>query len=162
MMFSPTLFSPPISMGPMRERPRRRRERDSHLISTGALLRDVDVRVRVAVIAQRIERPLPRGDSQLAIERRFRLQRQRIAETPLLTRRQDVEAGHVDLGDERRLSFRDPNHDVDLVLLVIQLHVERADARVGESAIAIERPEPFEVGFERPAIEIGFVPPGQL
>src|SRR5580765_5045965 len=58
----------------MRERARRRRERDSHLVSTGALLRDVDFRVRVALVAQRVERPFARGDGQLAIERLFHLQ----------------------------------------------------------------------------------------
>ena len=146
----------------MRQRARRRREaRPCTWLSAGALLRDVDFRVRVAVVAQRVERALARRDGQLAIERLLRLQRQRVAQAPLLARRQHVEAGQIDPGDERRLPFRDPDDDVDLVLLVIQLDVEGADARVGESAIAIERLEPFEVGLERAAIEIGFVPPGQ-
>ena len=146
----------------MRQRARRRRERDSHLVSTGALLRDVDFRVRVALVAQRVERALARGDGQLAIERLLHLQGKRVAEAPLLARRQDVEAGQIDSGDERRLPFRDPDDDVHLVLLVIQLDIEGADARVGESAIAIERLEAFEIGLECAAIEIGFVPPGQL
>jgi len=42
------------------------------------------------------------------------------------------------------------------------VHVEGGDARVGEPAVAIERLDAFEVGFERAAVEIGFVPPGNL
>ena len=145
----------------MREHARRRRERDPHLVSTGALLRDVDFRVRVALVAQRVERTLARGNGQLPIERLFHLEGKRVAEAPLLAWSQHIEAGEINAGDERRLPFREPDDDVDLVLRVIQLDVERADARVGESAIAIERLQPFEVGFERAAIEIGFVPPGQ-
>ena len=48
-MFSPTLFSPSILIGPKcASNAGRRGERDPHLVAAGALLRDVDLRVRVA------------------------------------------------------------------------------------------------------------------
>jgi hypothetical protein len=67
----------------------------------------------------------------------------------------------TDRGNERRLSFRNADNHIDLVLLVIQLDVEGTDARVGEPAIAVERLDSFEVGVERAAIEIGLMAPRQ-
>ena len=128
---------------------------------TGALLRDVDFRVRVAWSRSAFSARSREATASWRSSGLFDLQRKRVAEAPLLARRQDVEAGQIDPGDERRLPFRDLDDDVDLVLLVIQLDVEGADARVGKAAIAVERLDAFEVGFERAAIEIGLVAPGQ-
>ncbi len=146
----------------VRQHARRRRERDVHLVAAGALLRDVHLGVRIAVVAQEVERALARRHGELPIERLVRLQRQAVAQRALLPRRQHVEPRQVDPGDQRRLPFRDADDDVDLVLLVIELDVERADARVGIPAVAIERLDAFEVGLERAPIEVGLVAPGQL
>jgi hypothetical protein len=56
------------------QRAGRRSERDLHLPVTRALLRYVHLRVRITVIAQRVERTLARGDRKLSIERSFRLE----------------------------------------------------------------------------------------
>ncbi len=53
--------------------------------------------------------------------------------------RQRVEAAQLDRRDADRLTFGDLQGDVDLVLGLVQLDVERADARVRETAIAVER-----------------------
>src|SRR5262249_33598803 len=71
-----------------------------------------------------------------------------------------LEAGEIDVGNQSRLPFRDPDDDVDLVLRVIELDVEGADARVRKTAVAVERLDTLQVRVEGAAIEVGFVPPG--
>src|SRR3712207_8230190 len=56
--------------------------------------------------------------------------------------------------DAHRLALVDVQGDVDFVLLVVQLHVERADARIGEAAIGVERFDALQIGFEGAAVEI--------
>ena len=89
----------------VRERARRRREADRACVSPAPSCDDVDLRVRVALVLQHVQRALARGDGQLAIERLPRLQRQRLAERPLLRLGQDVETGQLDRRRRDRLAF---------------------------------------------------------
>src|SRR5437016_3803280 len=53
----------------------------------------------------------------------------------------------------------EPDGDVDLVLLVVELDVKRRDTRVGKTAIAVERLNALQIRLEGAAVEEPLSPP---
>ena len=75
--------------------------------------------------------------------------------------REHVDTLDLECRNANRLAFRDVDGDVDLILLVVELDVKRGDTRVGKTAIAIERLQALQIGFEGAAIEEPLSPPGK-
>ena len=133
--FSPTLLLPAISTGPeVRELARLGRERQRRRLPVRPIVfARGDLRVRIAVIAQLVERHFVRRHDELPIARLADLERHALLQIAEVRRRDDVEAGEVDRRDLHRLAFGDRDGEVDCVLLVVELDVEAGDAGVGDS-----------------------------
>ena len=115
--------------------------------------------VREAVIAKLVERELLGGDDLLPIARQSCLERHRLLHRAEVFGRDDREAVEVHVRDPDGLAFRDRQRDVDRVLLAVQLHVERGDARVGVAAIRVEDRDAHQVVVEPAAIEVFLLAP---
>ncbi len=117
--------------------------------------------VREAVIAKLVERELLGSDHLLPIAGLPRLERHRLLHRAEVFRRNDREAVEVHVRDPDGLAFRDRQRHVDRVLLAVQLHVERGDARVGVAAIRVEDRDAHQVVVEPAAIEVFLLAPGE-
>jgi len=161
MTLSPTLALPTDLDGPVD----RRRSWLGHVgDDDAARLRagrfgHLDGRVRVAVIAQLVERALA-GDlhdreiaRRASFERRLRAQRREMVSGQLL------ETGKPDLFDDDRLPFIDANAQLDLVLFLVQIDVKRDDLRVRKAPVRIERLDSLEVRVELRAAEVALGAP---
>ena len=73
--------------------------------------------------------------------------------------RDRVEADELDRRDGYRIALGDRQGDIDGVLLVIELHVEVGDVRVGKPAILIKGLNALEVGIEARTVEVSFTSP---
>ena len=107
--------------------------------------------VGIPVVAELVERALPRGEGQLTIERPLRPGAGALSSSDHVARpRSRTSKPASSIADTTIGSpFGDRERDVDLVLRVIERDVERRDPCVRKAAIAIERLDPFEVGVER-------------
>ena len=115
------------------------------------VLAGLDLRVRIAVILQLVERQLAGRHDQLAVARRADLQRHLVLQRLQVLRRNDiVEADEVDGRNPDRFPFGDRDGDVDRVLFVVQLDVEAGDARVRDIRGRRRTPE-FASGRRRTA-----------
>ena len=128
-------------------------ERHAASARTGIVLAERHLRVRVAMVAQLVQRPLPHGQQQLAIERTVDAQAHGLGKPPAIGLRQDVETAELDTGNPDRFAFRNVDGDRHPVLGVVEDDIEGADACLRKPAIAIERLDPLQVGFKRPAVE---------
>src|SRR5471032_367776 len=79
-----------------------------------------------------------------------------------MRRRDDVESGEVNRLHEHRLAFRDRDGEIDFVLLVVELHVEAGDPRVGKSAVGVERLNALQVRVEARTVEEILLAPGDF
>jgi len=138
-------------------------ERDHRFASVlPVVFRRVHLRVWIAVILQLVHRHLVRADHELAISRLSDRERHPALEIGEMIGRDNVEAFEVDGRHVDGLAFGDGQRDVDGVLLLVQVHVEAGDARVGKSAIGIESLDTLEVRVEPRSIEVCLLAPRQL
>ena len=63
--------------------------------------------------------------------------------------------------DANRLAFLHLDRDVDRLLIVTELRVERLHARIGITAVSIKRDDPLQIRLELPAIEVLVLAPRQ-
>src|SRR5687767_14626171 len=122
-------------------------------------LSDRDVRVGVAVVSQFVQRPFTGCPSDQSIEWSIDAQPDRFLQPATVGFRQYVEARQLDRGHTDGLSFRNVDSDGNFVLCVVQRDVERRDARVRKTTVAIEDLDAFEVRLERAPIEVSFPSP---
>ncbi len=143
------------------ERARLRPQGDDAL-TLGAARRFAEAhgRVRVAGISELVERRLPVGLHERAIERGARLERKLGFERRAPRRGQRVEPFEHDALDAHRLPFFDVDGDADGGLRVVQLRVERRDPRVREAAVLVERHDALQIRLELLAAEIALRSPG--
>src|SRR5262249_41505874 len=85
-VFVDALFAVDVDRSEVRQGARSGRERNLDPVVADRLLLNVDRRVRIPVVAQRVERAFPRGDRLLPVQWLLRLERQRISQAPLLAR----------------------------------------------------------------------------
>ena len=114
------------------------------------------------MILQLVQRHLVRRHHELPIAGRADLQRHLRLQLFEMIGGDDVEADVLDAGDLDRFPFGNRQRDVDLILLVVQLHVEAGHAGVGIAAVAVEGLNPFQIGVEPRAVEVGLLPPRNL
>ena len=148
-----------VDLTEVRQHARRCRQCQRATLRPELLLDQRHLRIRIAFVAEHVERALTRGNLELTIQRPLRLQRQRLAERLELPFGKHVESTQLDRGDADRLALRDVERDGHLVLRVVQLGVEGTHAGIGKSPVPVERLDAFEVGFEGAPVEVAFPTP---
>ena len=138
-------------------------ERQRRGLSVRAIvLRGLDLRVRVAVVLQLVERQLASGHDKLAVARLSNLERHLVLQRVQMVGRNHVEPDEGDGGNPDGFAFGDRDGDVDRVLFVVQLDVETGHARIGIPAVGVERLDPLQVRVEASPVEVRLSAPGQL
>src|SRR5262249_6338794 len=90
------------------------------------------------------------------------LQRNTVLERLTMILRQRIDPFEHDAFGSDRLPFIDLHDDVDGILILAQLDVERRDTRIGKAPILIERDAALVVGFDLRAFEVVVVARRQL
>ncbi len=119
-------------------------------------------RVWIPVIAQLVDGHLVRRDDQLSIARLVDFQRQAFLEPVQMIGRNDIETDEFNGRHPDRLALGNRHGHIHGILLVVQLHVESGDPRVGISTIGVKRLDPLEIGVEAGPVETQLPAPGQL
>jgi hypothetical protein len=115
----------------------------------------------MAVVAERVDRHLVRGDDQRAIPRLSDLEGNPALQPLEPVRRDVVETREFDGGHEHGLGFSDADGNLDLVLRVVELNVETGHPCVGVPTIGIKGFNPLQVGIEAAPVEVVLAPPQQ-
>lgn len=145
------------------ELPGSRLNRENPLVVRAALpIRQPHGCVGIALISHGIEHRFAGRLGQRSIERLPDFQWNPPFQAKETSRRQEIESREIDSLDERRLPLLDVHRDVDGVLLLVQLHVERRDSGAWIPTIAIKRDDPFQVGVELLPGEIVLLAPGEF
>ncbi len=142
-----------------RERARRGHQHELPPAGAGLLFLQLNLGVWISVVAQRIQRALAGGELELAIERPIGLQRESLEQRLAPILRDDVEPLQLDRSDAHRLAFGDVDGDIDLLLRLVQLDVERGHARIGKTAVAVERLDALEIRLEGAPVEVALPAP---